>query len=122
MSGKLNFSGSYAFAASFPQAPNPCLSIEGVGIVGLPLSLGDANNIINHASRAPYGHNATTIVNTDVRDTWEIEPQQIRFLNPMWQEWLNNTALKHVCEGLGVEPLNVQLEFYKLLLYQEGSQ
>src|SRR5271154_1197931 len=38
LKGDFEFKGSYAYAASSPQAPNPCLNISGLGIIGLPLS------------------------------------------------------------------------------------
>ncbi|KAE9404681.1 hypothetical protein BT96DRAFT_916766 [Gymnopus androsaceus JB14] len=90
----------------FSDAPNPGLSLNGIGVVGLP------------ASRAPFGHNEKTIVDKKVRDTWEIDPKNASFLNPAWNDWVKETALKRVSDGLGTEIKNVKIELYKLLLYE----
>ncbi|KAK0489113.1 hypothetical protein IW261DRAFT_395208 [Armillaria novae-zelandiae] len=115
------FKGSYAHSGILSQAPNPCLSIESIGPVGLPLSPRDAQLIIECASQAPYGHNEQTIVNTEVRDTWEIDQGSIKFENPMWDTFLKQTVVPTVCQSLGTPSVNVRCDLYKLLLYQEGS-
>ncbi|KAK0189105.1 hypothetical protein F5146DRAFT_1057965 [Armillaria mellea] len=112
MGGDFAFKGSYAYSGILPQAPNPCLSIEGIGPVGLPLSPRDARLIIERASQAPYGHNEQTIVNTE---------GSIKFENPMWDTFLKQTVVPTVSQSLGTPSVNVRCDLYKLLLYQEGS-
>ncbi|KAK0501477.1 hypothetical protein EDD18DRAFT_1066392 [Armillaria luteobubalina] len=121
MGGHFAFKGSYAYSGILPQVPNPCLSIEGIGPVGLPLSPRDARLIIECASQAPYGHNEQTIVNTEVRDTWEIDQGFIKFENPTWDTFLKQTVVPIVSQSLGTPSVNVRCDLYKLLLYQEGS-
>ncbi|PBK72531.1 hypothetical protein ARMSODRAFT_882642 [Armillaria solidipes] len=121
MGGDFAFKGSYAYSGLLPQAPNPCLSIEGIGPIGLPLSPRDARLIIECASQAPYGHNEQTIVNTEVRDTWEIDQGSIKFENPVWDTFLKQTVVPTVSQSLGTPSTNVRCDLYKLLLYQEGS-
>ncbi|KAK0467210.1 uncharacterized protein EV420DRAFT_672155 [Desarmillaria tabescens] len=121
MGGDFAFKGSYAYSGPFPQAPNPCLAIEGIGPIGLPLSPRDAQLIIDCASQAPYGHNEQTIVNTEVRDTWEIDQGSIKFENPLWDIFVKQTVVPTVSQSLGTPSANVRCDLYKLLLYQEGS-
>ncbi|KAF8992563.1 hypothetical protein BDZ89DRAFT_1054122, partial [Hymenopellis radicata] len=90
MGGDFDFKGSFAYSGTFPQAPNPVLFIEGVGLIGLPLSERDAQLLINSSARAPYGHNDQTIINPEVRDTWEIEPAKIVFKNPAWAKFVQS--------------------------------
>lgn len=122
MGGDFDFKGSFAYGGVYPQAPNPLLNIEGVGLVGQPPSSRDAEAIIACAAQAPFGHNDQTIVNTDVRDTWEIEPAKITFKNPLWDAFVQKTVLSAVTLALGTTLTHTRAELYKLLLYQEGSQ
>ncbi len=114
-------SGNYACSETFRQTPTPNLVIDGIGPISLPLSTRDARLIINSASRAPYGHNQETIVNTNVRDTWEINASRIT-LRPGWQAFVEGTVLPSVLQKLGMQVTAPRCELYKLLLYQEGSQ
>ena len=122
MKGDFDFKGSFAYGAAYPKAPNPCLTIEGIGPLGLPLNPRDAQLVIASSSQAPFGHNDQTIINTDVRDTWEIEPAKIAFQNPLWEQFLKNEVVPSVTAALGTNASHTRCELYKLLLYQEGSQ
>jgi len=123
MDNNFGFIGDYAYGSILPQAPNPAISLQDIGLIGLPLSPRDAQMIIESAKQAPYGHADRTLVNRDVRHTWEIQPNQLVFANPDWQNFVDKTA-QSVCEKLGVrvEKAALQCELYKLLLYEPGSQ
>ncbi|KAF8919259.1 hypothetical protein CPB85DRAFT_1529579 [Mucidula mucida] len=99
MGGDFDFKGSFAYSGTFPQAPNPVLFVEGVGLIALPLSERDAQLLINASARAPYGHNDQTIINPQVRDTWEIEPAKIVFKNPAWAKFVQSQVLSAVTKG-----------------------
>ena len=60
----------------------------------------------------------------DVRDTWEIEPSKLSFLNPVWEDFLTKTVCPKVCKSLGISigDCPPKMELYKLLLYEKGSQ
>lgn len=90
----------------------------------MPLSERDAKAIISCAALAPFGHGERTVVDKDVRDTWEIEPSKLSFLNPEWEDFLTNTVCPEVCKSLGVSigDCPPKMELYKLLLYEKGSQ
>ncbi len=117
-----NFSGSYTCSQSFSQTPTPNPIVDGIGSIGLPLNTRDARLIIDNASQAPYGHNEQTIVNSDVRDTWEIGADKITTQNPDWEAFLKDTVVPSVLQALGMQVAAPVCELYKLLLYQEGSQ
>ncbi|KAI0720055.1 hypothetical protein C8T65DRAFT_736222 [Cerioporus squamosus] len=123
LSGKLEFTGTFAFRRTYSDAPNPALHIDGLGTVGLPLSLRDAAAIKAQSSQAPFGMADRTVINKSVRDTWEIDAKQVKFRNDKgWSEWLRQ-VVKSVCEALGVNHAASQprCELYKLLLYETGS-
>ena|ERR1700689_4789964 len=124
LQGDFDFKGNYAFATSLPQAPNPGLHIEGLGIIGLPLSERDAKLIIGCATQAPFGHGERTVIDTNVRDTFELDPRRVTFANPRWNEFVQDLVLEKVWPELGAGPYTSppRCELYKLLLYQTGSQ
>jgi hypothetical protein len=64
------------------------------------------------------------VVDKEVRDTWEIEPQNVRFENPKWDAYVNGEIVTKVWAELGVAPWNSppRCELYKALLYETGSQ
>ncbi|KAA1473723.1 hypothetical protein DENSPDRAFT_780596, partial [Dentipellis sp. KUC8613] len=113
---------AFAFDGSYPDAPNPILGIPDVGVIGLPLTSREAEVVKSKATQAPFGKGERTVVDTKVRDTWEIDGRSITFSNPLWDQFISR-IVGEVCETLGV---NVQAslpraELYKLLLYETGS-
>ena len=118
-----NHEGSFAFGETLPSAPNPGLEIDKFGTLGLPPSTRDIESIKGIASRSPFGHGSKTIVDSTVRDTWEIDASHITFKNPAWTQFVED-VVKTVWKRLGVAPYTVppRCELYKLLLYETGSQ
>lgn len=92
-------------------------------MIGFPLSDRDAKLIEAVATQAPFGKRTETVVDTAVRDTFEINPLNFSFKNPAWTEFLQ-TVTKTVADGLGLPPNRPlpRAELYKLLLYKTGSQ
>ena len=124
LEGDFNFKGSYYYGGVVAEAPNPCLNIDGLGPVGLPLSPRDAASLIECSAQAPFGHGERTVVDTEVRDTWEIEPTRVKFDNPAWAQFVKTSVISTVWQALGVAPSSSppRCELYKLLLYETGSQ
>jgi len=124
LEGDFDFKGNFAFSTSLPQAPNPGLHIHPLGLIGLPLSSRDALLIKNHAVQAPFGHGERTVVDKEVRDTWEIEPGKVGVANTEWLTFMGGVVVKRVCAELGVsvQASMPRCELYKLLLYETGSQ
>lgn len=58
--------------AILTTTPDPGLDIEGVGPVGLLLSPEIAPILIKVCSQAPFGKGSSTLVDRQVRDTWEV--------------------------------------------------
>ncbi|KAG6834600.1 hypothetical protein H0H93_008669, partial [Arthromyces matolae] len=115
--------GSFYCGGVAPTAPNPCLSIEGIGGIGLPLAARDAQAIINLSARPPFGKGSKKVANRKVPDAWEIEPSKVKFENPVWTRFIHDYVISTVSKGLGVAATTVppKCELYKLLLYEPGS-
>ena len=115
---KVNRPGDF-FVAGRVDFPAPRLEVEGVGPIALPLLTIQAGQLIEVATRAPYGHGSETIVDTSVRRTWQIEADRVRIGGKHWSATLDGIVAR-AAEGLGLaEPVTAAL--YKLLVYDKGS-
>ena len=99
--------------------PLPGLVVEGVGPIALPLLQVQADQLIAIAERAPFGRGEETLVDTEVRRTWQIAPERVRIDGRHWAQGLE-AIVEQVRSGLGVTG-TVVAELYKLLVYDQGS-
>src|SRR5215204_2425395 len=116
--GKVRRPGDF-FATGTTELLAPLLEVEGVGPVALPLLPIQARELIGVADPAPYGRGEQTVIDPAVRRCWQIGPDRVRIRGRHWAQTLE-TILVRVAEGLGVDA-PITAEFYKLLLYDEGS-
>ena len=97
----------------------PCLEVNQVGRISLPLLPVQAEQLVEVADRAPYGKGYATLVDTEVRRTWQIDAGKVSLGGKYWQKNLAD-IVNHVKLGLGVN-CDVSAELYKLLVYDAGS-
>jgi hypothetical protein len=69
---------------------------------------------------APYGRGEETIVDTSVRNVWQIAPGKVKIGGKSWATNFEN-ILSRVKAGLGCEDASVSAELYKLLVYDRGG-
>ena len=108
------------FAAGDRAPTMPGLEVEGIGTVGLPLSKTQARALVRRCRQAPYGKGTRTLVDTNVRRVWEMDPAHFELTNPKW-EALIGSILEEVRQRLGLEERKLAAHLYKLLLYEKGS-
>lgn len=100
---------------TMPYGPNPCLHIDGIGIIGLPLSDRDANLIANVGTSASErtAHNSTLV-----------DCSKVSFKNPRWELHVDEVVRKYVLEKLGCAPCKTppSCEFRNLLLQKHGDR
>ena len=113
--------GSFAGSGSLNNAPNPGLHINGIGLIGSPLSQSDAEKIIAQSQQAPFGKMDQTIVDLSVRRTWQIDATKVTFQNPRWKTYVGTQVIPRVAERLGLSADQIEAHLYKLLLYGEGG-
>jgi hypothetical protein len=78
-----------------------------------------AEQLVAAAEAAPYGRGADTLIDTDVRRTWQIGAERVHIGGRHWANSLA-TILARSATGLGVmEPVTAEL--YKMLIYDTGS-
>ncbi|KAJ7506998.1 hypothetical protein B0H11DRAFT_1969763 [Mycena galericulata] len=87
------------------RAANPCLEIEGIGPVGLPLSERVAHALMADASSGRL----------------EIPAEKIRFQNPDWDAWLAKEA-ESICTGLSGKEVQPSCRLRSLVLESPGSE
>ena len=107
------------YASGTVELHAPRLQVDGVGRVALPLLPMQAEQLVAAAEQAPYGRGADTLIDTQVRRTWQIGADRLRIEGKHWTRTLDG-IVSRVADGLGVaEPIAAEL--YKLLVYDQGS-
>jgi len=97
----------------------PAITVEGVGPIAFPILPAQARQLIAAAESAPYGRGAETLIDRDVRRTWQIGPDHVEIGGRHWQSTLDALAAE-AAAALGVTG-PVVADFYKLLVYDPGS-
>lgn len=108
------------FVSGNLEAPMPKVEVEGVGVLSFPVPATQIKEIIRQAVRAPYGRGEETILDTSVRNVWQLTPAKVRLGGKSWEHTFQQ-ILSAVAGGLGCAGVNVSAELYKLLVYDEGS-
>ena len=97
----------------------PEIAIEGFGVLALPVLPDQARRLVAVAERAPFGRGQETIVDADVRRSWQISPEHVRVSGKRWANALDEVVAR-AASGLGVSD-DVEAQFYKLLVYETGG-
>lgn len=110
-SDDFQFPGYPIHFASHTTWTNPCLSIPGLGLIGLPLSHRDAE-LIKASEWTSYNNNI-----------WTINADHIVFENPSWEDAVRSVT-SDVQSELGMDSSGKALEYRldKLLLFGPGSE
>ncbi|KAF1810779.1 hypothetical protein P152DRAFT_460069 [Eremomyces bilateralis CBS 781.70] len=98
---------------------NPDISVPGVGPITLPLCEPQARQLIDKSRLSPFGKGTETVVDTSVRNTWEIDASQFEIMNPDWNP-LFTEIVAIAAEGLGVS-VPIEAVPYKMLIYEKGA-
>ncbi|PPR07885.1 hypothetical protein CVT24_005622 [Panaeolus cyanescens] len=120
LSGDFNFTGTYYHKSVESDAPNPGLTIDGLGLMGSPLSERDVASIVSFSAPAP----TTTGRKRPAPKIVEIDPAKVSFANPAWQPFVQKMVTQKVWKSLGLAPFTTmpKCELYKVLLYQKGAK
>lgn len=100
--------------------PMPRLEVEPVGMLSFPVPAAQVAELIETATRAPYGKGEETLVDTSVRNCWQIEADRIHLGGDAWKDSFD-WALTQAAEGLGCPRELLEAELYKLLIYEPGG-
>jgi 2OG-Fe(II) oxygenase superfamily len=107
-------------AHGIAEVPMPKLEVDGVGTISFPVLDRQVREIIQQSELAPYGLGEQTLTDTSVRKVWQLPPNTVRLGSKSWM-----ASLRHIIDQaavrLGCEPAAVSAEFYKMLVYDQGS-
>lgn len=108
------------FIAGAVEIPIPRVEVGDVGTLSFPIPHPQIKAMVQQATRAPYGRGEETIVDTSVRNVWQIAPGAVKISGKSWAKSFENILAK-VTAGLGCEGAKVSAELYKLLIYDRGG-
>lgn len=111
--------GSFASFHGLKQPPPAHIWVDGIGHVSLPLGGPQAEQLIARCRQAPFGKGSDTIVDTSVRNTWELDSTQFSIEGDGWAPFLEGLR-KHVAKDLGID-MPIKAEIYKMLVYEKGA-
>lgn len=115
---ELESPGTFSAAGTLPSIL-PGLEINNVGEISLPLNPEQAEKIIAQCEQAPFGLKEQTIVDTEVRNVWQLSPSAFQLQNPDWATAINKLC-EQISQQLGLGEVAIESELYKLLLYGKG--
>ena len=98
----------------------PRIEVEGVGTLSFPVPDTQIAALVRKAERAPYGRGKETIVDTSVRNVWQIAPGKVKIGGKSWAENFKK-ILSKVTAGLGCDDPSISAELYKLLVYKRAD-
>jgi hypothetical protein len=119
---KVHGAGLFATSKSFERFPLPGIIVDQVREMSIPLTPDHASSLIQQSPHAPFGKGDQTVVDEEVRKTWEIDGKNVSFSNKLWHGWLKD-VVSEVARELGVagDPDNVRADLHKMLLYDKGA-
>ncbi len=88
--------------------------------MAFPLLEAQVGSITASATKAPYGRGEKTILDTNVRNVWQIPAERVHLRGQAWPDTLAKIVALAAAE-LGCEPEAVRADLYKLLLYEKGG-
>ena len=111
--------GDYCFCGK-TTAYMPRLVVEAVGTISFPLPVAQVESLIRAAEQSPYGRGLQTLVDTSVRNSWQIDASRVRLEGSAWDSTLAG-MVSSVAEGIGCPGDRLSAQLYKLLVYEEGG-
>ncbi len=108
------------FIAGVVEIPMPRVEVEGAGTLSFPIPRPQIEAMVQHASKAPYGRGEETIIDTSVRNVWQIAPAAVKISGKSWETSFAD-ILSKVAAGLGCQDAKVSPELYKLLVYDRSG-
>ncbi|EFJ36725.1 hypothetical protein SELMODRAFT_403361 [Selaginella moellendorffii] len=100
------------------------LHVEGAERISLPLSPLGLAKIKSVSQQAPYGLGERTLVDTDVRRAWQINPDRVSCPEvPNFFSTVPRDLAAHGLAAMGLDStaLELDVKLYKLLLYEAGG-
>ena len=111
--------GDYCVGGNL-HLPMPQITLKNVGVLSFPVPQVQIDALVEMAERAPYGKGTKTLMDTSVRDCWQIDARRIHITGKAWTDSFKQ-IMELVSEGLGLKQGQLDAKLYKLLIYKEGG-
>jgi hypothetical protein len=101
----------------------PLIKVNNSYFLKYPCDEDMCNKLIQDSERAPFGRGESTIIDSTIRDTWQVN-KKIQFLSKNILDGANsgnNQILKEINAKLCPGCSSIRAEFYKMLVYEKGS-
>ncbi len=115
----VNRPGDYCVGGRL-YVPMPRVIVDGAGELSFPIPAAQIEALIAAAERAPYGKGTETLVDTAVRDCWQIDATRVRVAGRAWPDSFAK-VMELVAAGLGLPAERLNAALYKLLIYRPGG-
>jgi len=114
--------GKFAGGGPLLLAPPMSINIHEVGAVSFPIQEQQAALVKQQCELAPFGRKEHTVVDTRVRNTWQLNPSQFTIETAGWDSYLQQQVASNVRMALDLPPnAPLKLSLYKLLMYEKGG-
>lgn len=111
--------GSFAVRRT-GSAENLAIEVDGVGPIGLPVPPAQARQLCEVARPARYGRREQTLLDPNVRNTWQVPLERVR-IDERWRETLL-PVLDTLRAGLGLaSACELSAELHSMLVYEPGQ-
>ena len=112
--------GSALSDAELQSVPN--IDINDFGILPLPLNKFIYDSIKPMCSQSPYGLGEQTLVDTSVRNSLQLDPQQFVIKNKEFENQVASLIEGKIKSNLGLKDTTIFGRIYKLLIYGPGGK
>lgn len=101
-------------------APMPKISVGAIETLSFPIPREQIRALVAEAEPAPYGRGLETLVDPEVRNSFQIAPERVRISSPRWSEVFGQ-VLEGTTRALGCAMGSLAAELYKLVVYEPGG-
>lgn len=92
------------------------INVKDFGELSLPLKDPQASDLVKRCSQSSFGKNSETCLDTNVRDSYHLEPSQFKIDHPDWDKKLQQLVSRVAIE-LGTDAkVEVKTNFYIRIL------
>ena len=105
LQNEIQHTGTFCFNREYPAAPNPVLALDDFGLIGLPLSIRDAEAIKAYSEWQSSSETGISTQDTSSPGVWHVHPSKVsrlrssRPLSQWWNQW-TDSSLEHWMEHL----------------------
>ena len=104
----------------------PFIEIENSTILSFPCNELLCKKLIEeHCEQAPFGMGDKTVLDKNVRNSWQIDSSKVNITSKTWNDMFSNSKMSPVLEEIRKQMTpdckKISAKLYKMLVYEKGS-